>query len=232
MLNQKLNVPALRHVFSENGAISIQNFLTPEVADALLVAVSQLCWELEIKDYSQQNSFRVPVSTDMRSWDILNIIGKADFLLDRDRLFFVRYCVGNDNFNSDQLREFSDFLHSQQFLDLMIDITGNKQLDRVWVEATCYDKCCFLGGHRDDHHADNAIAFVLNLTRHWQLDWGGLLMLQRPNSHPLIVPPLWNTLSMFNVPVDHLVSCVSPAAKEKRYSLTGWLRRGTEAVAV
>lgn len=229
MLNPQLNIQALRHVFSTNGAISIQNFFLPEVAEAIRAAITRLNWELEIKDYSQTKSFRMPVSDGMDSWNLLETIAKADFPLDRDRLFFVRYCADEEKFNSDQLREFSDFLHSQQFLDMMIDITGNRHLDRVWVEATCYDKCCFLGGHRDDHHLDNAIAFVMNFTRRWQLDWGGLLMLQRPNSHPLIVSPAWNTLSMFNVPIDHLVSCVSPAANEKRYSMTGWLRRGAES---
>ncbi len=226
MLNPQLNVPALRHVFSVNGAISIQHFLLPEIAEAIHAAIIRLNWELEIKDYSQTKSLRLPVGEGMNSLDLFEAIKKTDFPLDRDKLFFVRYCADEGSFNSDQMREFCAFLHSQQFLDLMIDITGNRQLDRVWVEATCYDKCCFLGGHRDDHHLDNAIAFVLNLTRYWQLDWGGLLMLQRPNSHPLIVSPIWNTLSMFNVPIDHLVSCVSPAANEKRYSLTGWLRRG------
>jgi Rps23 Pro-64 3,4-dihydroxylase Tpa1-like proline 4-hydroxylase len=94
------------------------------------------------------------------------------------------------------------------------------------MEATCYLSCCFLGGHRDDHHAANRVAFVYNLTPHWQMDWGGLLMLTNQNAQPSIVPPLWNSLAMFTVPRDHFVTAVSPAAREGRYSITGWLRDG------
>lgn len=226
MLNPQLNVPALRQVFSTNGAVSIQNILTPEAAEALYAATARLKWDLEIKDYSQRKSVRLPAVDGMNPMQIWDVLERADFPLDRGRLFFVRYCADEEQFNSESLREFAAFLHSQQFLDTMVDITGNQQLGHVWLEATCYEKSCFLGAHRDDHHSDNAIAFVLNCTRRWQMDWGGLLMLQHPNSHPIIVPPLWNSLSIFNVPIDHLVSCVSPAASERRYSLTGWLRRG------
>jgi Rps23 Pro-64 3,4-dihydroxylase Tpa1-like proline 4-hydroxylase len=50
-------------------------------------------------------------------------------------------------------------------------------------------------------------------------------MLTYPDAPPVIVPPAWNSLNIFTVPHDHLVSAVSPAATAKRYSLTGWLRR-------
>ena len=123
------------------------------------------------------------------------------------------------------LKSLTDLIGSESFLDKIRMISSRQDIQTSWIEATCYDKNCFLGAHRDDHHPDNKIAFVLNLTREWKLDWGGLLMLQlREHQPPVIVPPTWNSLSMFNVPVDHTVSCVSPHATGRRYSLTGWFR--------
>jgi len=131
------------------------------------------------------------------------------------------------DFNSDILRKFAGFLDSEEFLDRMHRITGAPAITHCWMQATCYRSCCFLCGHRDDHHANNRVAFVFNLTPQWQFDRGGLLMLVNPDSHPVIVAPLWNTLSKFAVPRDYLVFAVGPGAQSERYSVTGCLHDGS-----
>lgn len=225
MLNRDLNIPSLNRVYSQNGALSIQNILEPGIAQELHGALVNLDWVLEISDYSQSGKLRVPRRALNKPDDLLSALDTVPHSLNRNNLFFMRLCVEDECFNQSALTKLSQFLKSDKFLDTIREITGRKEVTHSWLEATCYDKCCFLGGHKDDHHVDNAIAFVLNLTPRWQLDWGGLLMLLFPNAPPTIVPPIWNSLSIFNVPLDHLVSCVSPAAVEKRYSITGWFRR-------
>lgn len=224
MLNQNLNIPYLNRAYVQNGALSVQNILKPDVAQTIHDALLALDWILEISDYVQSAKLRIPRRMLGNPDNLLSALDSVPHSLDRSRLFFMRLVVEDACF-SPALTEFRQFLKSEQFIDVIRDITGKKELTHSWLEATCYDKCCFLGGHKDDHHSGNLVAFVLNLTPHWQLDWGGLLMLRFPNVPPVIVPPAWNSLSMFNVPLDHLVSCVSPAATEKRYSITGWFRR-------
>ena len=226
MLSTQLNLPALREVYARHGALSIQNAFRPEVAENIHNALLGLDWLIEIKDYSPNPSFRIPLRNFSGARNLSRAIEELEHGLNRYKLFFLRLCAEREQFADPVLTRFSDYLDSEEFLSVMRAVTGIDSISHTWVEATCYDKGCFLGGHRDDHHPNNAVAFVFNCTRHWQLDWGGLLMLlSAANQHPVIIPPLWNSLSLFTVPLDHLVSCVSPAATAKRYSITGWLRR-------
>jgi Rps23 Pro-64 3,4-dihydroxylase Tpa1-like proline 4-hydroxylase len=225
MLNPQLDVAVLHEAYARQGALSIQNVMRPEVADQILDALLKLDWTLEINDYSPRPRFRVPLREISCQNNLSQAIEELAHGLDTSKLFYLRLCVEDSQFTDPILKQFADYLGSEPFLAMMRAITGRREVTHPWIEATCYDKGCFLGGHRDDHHPDNVVAFVFNFTRHWQLDWGGLLMLLLGNQPPTIVPPLWNSLSMFTVPLDHLVSCVSPAATAKRYSITGWLRR-------
>jgi SM-20-related protein len=229
MLNRNLNIPDLRRMYEKNAALSIQNILEPDVAQSIHAALVDLDWILEVCDYTQADKLRVPLRVPLREIakqdNLLSVLDTAAHNLDRNKLFYMRLCVDDERFNKSVLSELSLFLKSEPFLNMARTVTGKMEITHSWLEATCYDRCCFLGGHRDDHHPGNLVAFVLNLTPYWQLDWGGLLMLRFPNFPPTIIPPYWNSLSLFSVPLDHLVSCVSPAAAEKRYAITGWFRR-------
>ena len=225
MLNPQLNVEQLTQAYAQRGALAIQNFLQPDFAKRLYDALCELDWFLEIKDYSQASMLRVPVSEDLSSWNLIAALDKTENEINRDELFFMRLCCHPEEFSSPVLKEFTDYINADEFLSIVKQITGHPEVTGTWVEATCYDKCCFLGGHRDDHHPGNVVAFVFNLTPQWQIDWGGLLtLLFGGNAPPVLVPPMFNSLNMFNVPLDHLVSSVSLAARGRRYSLTGWLR--------
>jgi hypothetical protein len=225
MFNPQLNLPALAEAYSRRSALSIQNILLPEVAQGLHDALVAQPWHLEIKDYVQSEKLRVPLTPDLPRDHLLGALDRFPNGLDRERLFFMRLAAERQEFAAPLLAEFAAFIQSEGFLAPMRTLTGKPEATHCWVEATCYERCCFLGGHRDDHHPDNLVAFVFNLTPYWQLDWGGLLMLQYGDIPPVIVPPMWNSLSLFTVPLDHLVSAVSPGAQGRRYSLTGWLRR-------
>jgi Rps23 Pro-64 3,4-dihydroxylase Tpa1-like proline 4-hydroxylase len=66
-------------------------------------------------------------------------------------------------------------------------------------------------------------AYVLNMTPHWRLDWGGaLLFSDRPGHITEGYPPAFNALNIFSVPQEHLVGFISPFAGAARYSITGW----------
>ena len=69
---------------------------------------------------------------------------------------------------------------------------------------------------------------MINLSRDWLPDWGGLLQFLDPAERRVVdtFVPLWNSLSLFRVPQPHVVSLVAPWAGSPRYSITGWFRRG------
>ena len=215
----------LGNAYAKNGFIVIQNILEDKLAADLHKALTELNWFLEIKDYQESRLIRIPYSEVRSPQNLLGVLDDIDHQLDRGKLFFMRLCANLDEFNNKCLDDFAAYLNTESFLAPIRQIVGKPEATQVWVEATCYDTDCFLSTHRDDHHPGNLVAFVLNFTRAWQLDWGGLLMIQKSsNVPPMIIPPIWNSLAMFSIPVDHHVSCVSPAATGKRYSLTGWLR--------
>ena len=74
-------------------------------------------------------------------------------------------------------------------------------------------------------HRDRAltIAYVLNFTRRWRSDWGGMLEFydERGNVECGFVPR-FNVLNLFEVPANHAVTFVPPYVAEGRYSITGW----------
>ena len=105
-------------------------------------------------------------------------------------------------------------------------VTGHADIDFADAQATAYHAGDFLTAH-DDNVAGKGrrAAYVLNLTRVWRAEWGGLLLFHGPDGHiERGFVPKFNTLNLFEVPQDHSVSFVTPFADRPRISVTGWLR--------
>ena len=84
------------------------------------------------------------------------------------------------------------------------------------------------GDHSFPHHdravnADGSreLAFVWQLTKNWQADWGGALYWCGTLSS---IVPKFNALSLFKVSntSDHFVTQVTPNAQGKRLAVSGW----------
>ena len=121
-----------------------------------------------------------------------------------------------------------DFLNSPQFLDFARQLTGDPAIRMVSAIGVRYRAGHFLRAHNDLANDENrAFAYVINLSRQWSPDWGGLLHFLDPEQRRVVdtFTPLWNSLSLFRVPQPHVVSLVAPWAASARYSITGWFRR-------
>ena len=121
-----------------------------------------------------------------------------------------------------------DFLNSPQFLDFARQLTGDPAIRMVSAIGVRYRAGHFLRAHNDLANDENrAFAYVINLSRQWSPDWGGLLQFLDPEQRRVVdtFTPLWNSLSLFRVPQPHVVSLVAPWAGSARYSITGWFRR-------
>lgn len=225
MLNPELDVSALRDAFARQRMLSIPNFLQPDVAERLKNALVGLPWNFEINDYAKTPPFRIPYTGNVVKRIPGTLLETLAHGMDMTRLFYLRLVVDGEAFSHPDLMAFHQFVNSASYLDTMGTITGERGLTHMSLDATCYDKGCFLGGHRDDANPQNVIACVFNLTSNWRPDWGGQLMFFEPGTPVAVLPNSWNTLNLFKVPRFHLISVVSPAAAEKRYALSGWLRR-------
>ena len=120
-----------------------------------------------------------------------------------------------------------DGLNHPDSLDMFRKITGAPNIRVVDGQATRYLPGHFLTSHDDGIDGQDRIAaYVINLTRDWRTDWGGLLQFHNAGGDvPLALKPGFNTIHLFRVPQVHSVSYVTPFAGAPRYAITGWLRR-------
>lgn len=127
------------------------------------------------------------------------------------------------------LHRFLQFMNSPGMIGFARSVTGDPEIMKADAQATRYLPGHFLRRHNDVHQASERdtrrAAYVFNLTRNWQADWGGLLhFLDDAGRVEETWAPGYNVLAIFRVPTWHCVSCVAPFATEPRLAITGWLR--------
>lgn len=120
-----------------------------------------------------------------------------------------------------------DFLNSAEVLDFASWFLNVPGIVAANAQATRYLPGQFLTRHEDENREENrAAAFVINLSKDWNPDWGGLLQFHDEYggiSETLL--PRWNSFSVFRVPQPHSVSLVAPWAGQPRLAITGWFLR-------
>ena len=126
------------------------------------------------------------------------------------------------------LHRLLEWLVSPVVLQNVRRITGIASLRKCDGQATCYLPGHFLTQHDDGGTGSEGrrVGYVLNLTREWRPDWGGLLQFLSPDGSQVedAWVPRFNSLALFRVPVMHAVSYVSPFAQHARFAVTGWFR--------
>lgn len=120
--------------------------------------------------------------------------------------------------------EYAHWVQSKTFIELMRELTGDPSITRADAHASLYQAGSYLRSH-DDTYAGKSrrFAYVLNLTRAWTPDCGGLLQFEQDEQIVASLVPKFNTLNLFRVPRSHFVSQVASYATAKRLAITGWL---------
>ena len=131
---------------------------------------------------------------------------------------------------SEELGRLFEFLNSPETIAFAREVTGIPDIEFADAQATRYRPGHFLTEHDDAVDGKNrCAAFVLNLTRDWRADWGGLLMFIGDDGHvEEAFTPKFNALNIFTVPQRHCVSVIAPFAPTVRLSVTGWFRSGED----
>ena len=119
-----------------------------------------------------------------------------------------------------------DWLNSPAVLDFLRTVTGDCRIDLVDAQASRYRPGHVLTAHNDVSAGKNRLyGYVLNLTREWRADWGGLLVFHGADGHVEHGwVPAFNALNLFEVPTRHSVTQVASFAPRDRYSIVGWVR--------
>ncbi len=227
-INPSLDIDALRTQFAQNRRLLIRDFFVPDVADALARAVEAVDWSLCYRD---RHGDRRLTGDQLRGLDGAQrahlVDGIAEVARHEFQFSFYTESLADAVQRGDTglLARFIRWMADEAFLGVMRRITGVAEVNRIYAQATMYAPGSFLLAH-DDHvdAEDRRVAYVINLTRQWRPDWGGLLVFGAPDgSVQESYFPHFNSLSLFAIPQTHFVSYVPPFAQGQRQAITGWM---------
>lgn len=230
MLNPNLNILQLAADFEPRGRIQIQNVLLPEVAERLYLCLErEVPWGVAYIDGEQSRLLDAQTIATFTQSDWLNLNNKVQARAANKFQFIYNSYMMITAYKEKRdpnlvLHGMVEFINAPPFLDFMRQVTGIPDIIKADAQATRYLPGHFLKKHNDSvAHQSRMVAYVLNLTKNWQADWGGLLQfLDDKNVVTETFFPSFNSLVLFRVPMWHLVSYVSPFAKYARYAITGW----------
>ncbi len=237
MINQKLVVDHWRSSLERDARIQVDDFLQPAIAELLHDCLrDQVPWSLQVEGTSDRTVIEhepyARMSDEQRLALYLDVAASArEAAADDDGFRFAydsymmveAYKDGLDPHLP--LHRVLEFLNSPPYIGFLHALTGDTRIRRVSAQATRYRIGQFLRRHSDINSKEGRLfAYVINLSRDWQADWGGLLQFIGADGRVTdTFLPRWNTLSLFKVPADHVVTMVMPWASRDRYAITGWL---------
>ncbi|WP_056197816.1 2OG-Fe(II) oxygenase family protein [Pelomonas sp. Root1237] len=227
-INPALDLNQLTAQFGRDRRLLIRDFFKPDVADALARAVEAIDWSLCYRDAEGDRRLTGEQLRGLGE-NQRNHLSNGIMEVARRQFQFSFFTESlADSLNRGEtglLARFIRWMADENFLNVMRDITGVREVNRVYAQATMYAPGSFLLAH-DDHVdiEDRRLAYVINLTRQWRPDWGGLLNFsERDGTVSDSFFPHFNSLSLFAVPQTHFVSYVPPFAQGQRNAITGWL---------
>lgn len=233
MINNALDIAACRQRLQQHGRAQLRDFLQPQAAQRL-----RQCLQHEVPWQPAERTGQPPLLEPARAAAMSPAQQEAErlreacrrardgfeFLFDRYRMIDA-HREGRDP--GLLLHTVVEFLNSHDFLQFARELSGEPRIRGVSAIAARYRPGHFLRLHDDKApDEDRAFAYVINLSRDWQADWGGQLQFIDAGQDVVeSFTPHWNSLSLFKVPQQHQVGQVAPWALDHRYSITGWFRR-------
>ena len=221
-LSRSLDPSALRATFEVRRRLHIPGVLDPESAEALAAAMEAFDdWRVSVSAGGE--FFELPLRGRMaaepgkQGWiDQARVDGtdaRMQYVFDTRRLDLEREAAPRD-----AVGEVPSFLNSPDFLDFVRVVTGDDRIDFADAQATRYRPGHLLTGHDDAAEGKNRLyAYVLNLTRDWRADWGGVLAFEGADGHiEEGFAPAFNALNLFAIPTRHAVTQVASFAAARQ----------------
>jgi Rps23 Pro-64 3,4-dihydroxylase Tpa1-like proline 4-hydroxylase len=234
MIDPALDIRRWRAELARHSRVQIGPFLEPEAAEALRrCLVEEVPWSLAVRDADGARAIRaeqlVAIGPDATR---ALVEGAARHARDgyafayESYMMVTAYKEGRDPHLV--LHRVLEFFNSPDYLAFARALTGEPAIRRIDAQATRYRPGHFLNRHDDSDAAGEGrlYAYVLNLTKDWRADDGGLLhFIGADGGVTATLLPRFNTLSLFRVPQAHFVSMVAPWARSDRLAITGWMMR-------
>lgn len=230
-LNPELDAPALAQIFAADGYVSVPDFLADDGAVRLHAALSSRNdWAWAINAGGNVYDLGPDARAAMTEEQLAELDKRVNSAA-RDGFQFrfsslrVPDPVAERRPEKEILHAFAEFMRSERVIELLRSVTGRERVIYADAQGTAYHPGDFLTGHDDDIEGKNReCAYVMGLTPHWRVEWGGLLLFHDTDGRIRGLAPRFNCLNMFGLPVMHSVSQVTPFAGGVRYAITGWLR--------
>jgi len=231
-LNADIDRSAIRHSLKSDGRAQIHHVLADDCADALLQCLQEdTPWSLTYFDEHGPGiieAHNLPKVPEVH----MEALRQRVYRHARQGFGYLYSLFHHDpGTHSDAryppvLKQFFDFLASDNMLQLIRDLLDRNDVQEVDAQATRFSPGQFLGYHNDlVPGAKRRCAYVFNFTRQWRPEWNGYLQFFDQNGNsPAAFKPSFNTLNLFTVPQPHAVTCIPPYAGEHRYAVSGWYR--------
>jgi len=229
MINNDLNLNLHRQTLVRATRVQIPDFLQPEAAEALHQCLqNDIPWALAERSAGVSHTLDAATHAAMSPAEQQALLHKAyerartEFQFSYDSYMILR--AVKEGWTPNLLHAVLEFLNEPEFLQFARRISGEPGIRAVSAQATRYRPGQFLTRHQDEEVKEGRVcAYVINLSKGWQADWGGLLQFQgEPDSVLDTFVPHWNSLSLFRVPQSHAVTLVTPWAAHPRLAITGW----------
>lgn len=232
LINPAIDTDAICAQLTKTGYVQIDNYLPAAAADQLYSCLDkQVQWDLAYSDQGHGRQIKPQQLATMTPAQIRQTVDPA-FAQDKNGFRFVyntfrvidSWLAGAHA--GHPLYTLANQMHTPEHLEYVRQLTGKKSLTRMDLMAARYLPGHFLTPHDDTHSGEGReVAYILNLARNWQAEWGGLLHFMDAQrsavTHTFI--PTFNTMIMFYPPRWHFVSQVANFARQPRYTLTGWM---------
>ena len=219
---------AARQHMRQHGRVQLRQLFLPEVAEALAQAVDSIDWSLTYRDTQGDRRLSPEQLRTLDAEQRQHLVRGIEHVARHEFQFaFLTESLAEavQEGRTDLLARFMRWMGSDEFLTRMREVGDEPSINALYAQATLYAPGHFLLAH--DDHVDNEqrrLAYVLNLTRRWRPDWGGLLHFSDADGNVTeTFFPHFNSLSLFRVPQTHFVSYVAPFAQGERTAVTGWL---------
>ncbi len=236
MLNTEIDIASAADSLAKTGRVVIRDVFEQEHADRISDCLNeQVPWRLAYRDtrVSGANQERQLTQEQFAALGPERAAALRALIFSQARDHY-QYLYQHFNIGGGQktgeapgmvLYELFDYLRSAPLMAFAHQLTGDAEINDVYAHATLYTAGNFLKIHQDVTNTDDRrFAYVFGFTRDWQADMGGLThFLDDDGNVAETFMPGYNTLTIFSVPVAHLVSQVSPWVGQRRLAVTGWL---------
>ncbi len=230
MLNPALDPGALAKAYQAKNRILIPNLLEPAPAEDLYnVLLHDTPWTLIYYDQGKVITLSPEemqlLAPEERARRITQVYGDArthfGFIY---QAFLMAEHYARGTYPGHPLHSVFAFINSAPFLDLVRKVSGINSIARADGQATLFVPGHFLNTHDDQITGHKRrVAYVLNLSKDWNPDWGGLLQFYGADrTIDEVFVPRFNTLALFTVPQSHAVTAIAPYAPVGRFAITGW----------